>query len=205
MRLLCTLISAFLFSGCASSDSFVVSEVVGSTTAFDGFPAQSLEGIVYAQAAFDGDYDETFATDLIERGVVPVRVTMQLRGEGQESAQVLIKPGRMRARLYLLDGTALPHVPADRVAAALKEKPARRVRRHAFHGGLIGVMTAMWLYGRRVLGKGMWHVTDFVAPLAPIGLGTGRVGNFINGELWGKPTDLPWACSRRPGRRPVPA
>ena len=138
MRLLCTLINAFVFSGCASSDSFVVSEVVGSTTAFDGFPAQSLEGIVYAQAAFDGDYDETFGTDLIERGVVPVRVTMQLRGEGQASAQVLIKPGRMRARLYLLDGTALPHVPADRVAAALKEKPARRVRRHAFHGGLLG-------------------------------------------------------------------
>ncbi len=63
----------------------------------------------------------------------------------------------------------------------------------SFHGGLIGVMVAMWLYGRRVLGKGMWHVTDFVAPLAPIGLGTGRIGNFINGELWGKPTDLPWA------------
>jgi phosphatidylglycerol:prolipoprotein diacylglycerol transferase len=63
----------------------------------------------------------------------------------------------------------------------------------SFHGGLIGVMTAMWLYGRRALGKGMWQVTDFVAPLAPIGLGTGRIGNFINGELWGKPTDLPWA------------
>lgn len=63
----------------------------------------------------------------------------------------------------------------------------------SFHGGLIGVMTAMWLYGRRVLGKGMWEITDFVAPLVPIGLGTGRIGNFINGELWGKPSDLPWA------------
>jgi phosphatidylglycerol:prolipoprotein diacylglycerol transferase len=63
----------------------------------------------------------------------------------------------------------------------------------SFHGGLIGVMIAMWLYGRLALGKGMWQVTDFVAPLAPIGLGTGRIGNFINGELWGKPTDLPWA------------
>ena len=137
MRLLCALISAFVFSGCASS-SLVVSEVVGSTTAFDGFPAQSLEGILYAQAAFDGDYDETFGTDLIERGVVPVRVTMQLRGKGQESAQILIKPGLMGARLYLLDGTALPPVPADRVAAALKEKHARRVRKHAFQGGLLG-------------------------------------------------------------------
>ena len=63
----------------------------------------------------------------------------------------------------------------------------------SFHGGLLGVITAMWLYGRRVLGKDMLQVTDFAAPLVPIGLGTGRLGNFINGELWGKPTDLPWA------------
>jgi phosphatidylglycerol:prolipoprotein diacylglycerol transferase len=38
----------------------------------------------------------------------------------------------------------------------------------------------------------MWQVTDFVAPLVPVGLGTGRIGNFINGELWGKPTDVAW-------------
>lgn len=62
----------------------------------------------------------------------------------------------------------------------------------SFHGGLVGVMAAMWWYGRRI-GKGMWQVTDFVAPLVPIGLGTGRIGNFINGELWGKPTDVPWS------------
>lgn len=62
----------------------------------------------------------------------------------------------------------------------------------SFHGGLIGVMAAIWLYGRKI-GKGMWQITDFVAPLGPIGLGTGRIGNFINGELWGKPTDVPWS------------
>ena len=62
----------------------------------------------------------------------------------------------------------------------------------SFHGGLVGVMIAMWLFGRR-LGLGMLQVTDFVAPLVPIGLGTGRIGNFINGELWGKPTDVPWS------------
>jgi phosphatidylglycerol:prolipoprotein diacylglycerol transferase len=61
----------------------------------------------------------------------------------------------------------------------------------SFHGGLVGVMVAMWLYGRSI-GKGMWQVTDFVAPLVPVGLGTGRIGNFINGELWGKPTDVAW-------------
>ena len=61
----------------------------------------------------------------------------------------------------------------------------------SFHGGLVGVLTAMWLYGRS-LGKTMWHITDFVVPLCPLGLGLGRVGNFINNELWGKPTDVPW-------------
>ncbi len=61
----------------------------------------------------------------------------------------------------------------------------------SFHGGLAGVMIAMWLYGRS-LGKTMWHITDFVAPLVPLGLGFGRIGNFINGELWGKETDVPW-------------
>lgn len=61
----------------------------------------------------------------------------------------------------------------------------------SFHGGLAGVMIAMWLYGRK-LGLTMWRMTDFVAPIVPLGLGFGRIGNFINGELWGKPTDVPW-------------
>lgn len=63
----------------------------------------------------------------------------------------------------------------------------------SFHGGLIGVVMAMWLYARRVLGKRLIQVTDFIAPVVPVGLGAGRIGNFINGELWGKETDLPWA------------
>ena len=61
----------------------------------------------------------------------------------------------------------------------------------SFHGGFIGVAFALWLFARR--GKKSWlAVTDFIAPLVPLGLGAGRIGNFINGELWGRPTDLPW-------------
>ena len=61
----------------------------------------------------------------------------------------------------------------------------------SFHGGLAGVMIAMWLYARK-LGIRAWAVLDFVAPITPLGLFIGRIGNFINGELWGKPTDMPW-------------
>lgn len=62
----------------------------------------------------------------------------------------------------------------------------------SFHGGLLGVIVAMWWFGRRT-GRTFWGVADFVAPLVPIGLGLGRIGNFIGGELWGRISDAPWA------------
>ena len=62
----------------------------------------------------------------------------------------------------------------------------------AFHGGFLGVLAAIWLFARKH-GKPWLSLTDFIAPLVPLGLATGRLGNFINGELWGRPTDLPWA------------
>jgi phosphatidylglycerol:prolipoprotein diacylglycerol transferase len=62
----------------------------------------------------------------------------------------------------------------------------------SFHGGFVGVMIAIALYARAR--KLSWlPLMDFIAPLVPLGLGTGRIGNFINGELWGRPTDVPWA------------
>lgn len=62
----------------------------------------------------------------------------------------------------------------------------------SFHGGLLGALVAMWWFGRRT-GRSFWKVSDFVAPLVPVGLGLGRVGNFIGGELWGRSSDAPWA------------
>ncbi|MGB0723382.1 MAG: prolipoprotein diacylglyceryl transferase [Gammaproteobacteria bacterium] len=62
----------------------------------------------------------------------------------------------------------------------------------AFHGGVLGVVTALLLFARRY-GKSLLELGDFTVPLIPIGLGAGRLGNFINGELWGRPTDVPWA------------
>jgi phosphatidylglycerol:prolipoprotein diacylglycerol transferase len=62
----------------------------------------------------------------------------------------------------------------------------------SFHGGLIGVLLAMAWFSRRYH-KSYLVLGDFVAPLIPLGLAAGRMGNFINGELWGRATNVPWA------------
>ncbi|WP_374603696.1 prolipoprotein diacylglyceryl transferase [Niveibacterium sp.] len=64
----------------------------------------------------------------------------------------------------------------------------------SFHGGFLGVLVALWFFGRKT-GRSFLQVGDFVAPLVPLGLAAGRMGNFINGELWGRITspDAWWA------------
>jgi phosphatidylglycerol:prolipoprotein diacylglycerol transferase len=61
----------------------------------------------------------------------------------------------------------------------------------SFHGGFLGVIVAMLLFCKRYQ-KSFFETADFIAPFVPLGLGAGRIGNFINGELWGRTTTMPW-------------
>jgi len=74
----------------------------------------------------------------------------------------------------------------------------------SFHGGLLGVIFAMAWFARKTH-RTFWQVADFVAPLVPLGLAIGRMGNFIGGELWGRLTDVPWAMifAKSTGFRPT--
>jgi phosphatidylglycerol:prolipoprotein diacylglycerol transferase len=101
-------------------------------------------------------------------------------------------------------GYVLFYKPAHYLAHPL-EIPAVWQGGMSFHGGLLGVITALglfaWLRGRRFL-----DVTDLVAPCVPLGLASGRIGNFINGELWGRFADpsLPWGMVFPQSGSPLP-
>ncbi len=74
----------------------------------------------------------------------------------------------------------------------------------SFHGGFLGVCAALWYVARKHRLRWL-ELTDFFAPLAPLALGAGRLGNFINGELYGRVTDVPWGMLfQSPGAGPLP-
>jgi phosphatidylglycerol:prolipoprotein diacylglycerol transferase len=74
----------------------------------------------------------------------------------------------------------------------------------AFHGGFLGVLVAVWWVARKHELRWL-EVTDFLAPLVPLALAAGRLGNFINGELWGRVTDVAWAMVfQNPAAGPLP-
>jgi len=73
----------------------------------------------------------------------------------------------------------------------------------SFHGGLIGAFLSAWFFSRRYRVK-LWTLGDLIIVTAPIGLGLGRLGNFINGELYGRITTLPWGMGLSPGWAAAP-
>ncbi len=93
-------------------------------------------------------------------------------------------------------GSGMCHVDGGQLPGAFLSEPWRLLTvwegGMSFHGGLAGVAVAVWLYCRRNKLQ-LLPVADMIAVVAPIGLFFGRIANFINGELWGKVTDVPWA------------
>jgi phosphatidylglycerol:prolipoprotein diacylglycerol transferase len=74
----------------------------------------------------------------------------------------------------------------------------------SFHGGMLGVLFALWYVAHRH-GLRLVEMTDFFVPLGPLALAAGRIGNFINGELYGRVTDVPWGMVfQSPGAGAVP-
>lgn len=61
----------------------------------------------------------------------------------------------------------------------------------SFHGGLVGVIIGVWIFSQRTK-RSFWSITDYIAPAVPLGILMGRLGNFMNGELWGRITQKPW-------------
>jgi phosphatidylglycerol---prolipoprotein diacylglyceryl transferase len=98
-------------------------------------------------------------------------------------------------------GYVLFYDPAYFIAHPLRI-PATWYGGMSFHGGLVGILIAGWILSRR-LGVSFLTLTDIGAIGAPVGIFLGRIANFVNGELWGRPTDVPWAMVF-PGAGPAP-
>ena len=104
---------------------------------FEGFPSSGAEGIVFATASLDPSSQSELRADLLEQGVVPVKLSIQLKGVGAAERIIQLEADRWDARLYLLDGTVLPLVAVETVVKELDDVAAQRVRAHAFRPKLI--------------------------------------------------------------------
>jgi phosphatidylglycerol:prolipoprotein diacylglycerol transferase len=121
------------------------------------------------------------ATRRIQAGLAPI-TREQLEDMMFTGVLGVILGGRLGYVLFYKPGYYLAHP---------LEIPAVWTGGMSFHGGFLGVLLAMaWVAHRQRIG--WWRLMDFVAPLVPLGLAFGRLGNFINGELWGRVTDGPW-------------
>lgn len=127
-----------LLAACSSSgpkgDAIAV-----NPSGFEGFPAQTLESIVYAQARFYPDHERKLGVDLIdEEDIIPVALTVRLRGEDQDKAQIFLSAEQMGLALYLPDGTVLSPVDVEKVVDPLRDRDADRIRERSFQPGLLG-------------------------------------------------------------------
>lgn len=134
-----------------------------------GFPAQKLDGLVFASARFDPRYDEVFGLDLVRvADVLPIAVSVKLRGPGQDEARAWLNPERWSPELVLADGTALAALPPRVVAERVAARHAARIEEHALATGLLSSRGVTgWLYfdlaareGLEVAGARIEHSVD---------------------------------------------
>lgn len=173
-RVLCLLA---LSAGCASITKAQVYTPMPEAAV--RFPADSWQNIVYTVAGFNHDHRREFGLDLIKkRNVVPIHLSIELRGANMESARVQLNGDRMNLRLFLPDGTALLPVSGDEVAATLHAGDSARVRSKRFRGDE-GLLTSEPTRG---------YVFFELAPEEEYVVKEGRIFHVVHGVA--KPLDL---------------
>lgn len=130
-------LAAAALSACGCSSSPKSEGLYCDPPRFEGFPSSGSEDIVYVEARLDPEHENELGLDLLERRIVPVKLSIRLRGAGATERLVRVEPDRWDARLYLLDGTVLPLVEGEKLARDLEEDQARKVRRGSFRPTLI--------------------------------------------------------------------
>lgn len=129
------LLGANLLGACSSGPE--VKNVYCDPPRFEGFPSSGSEGIVFMEARLDPNHSSELGLDLLEEGVVPVKLSLQLKGASADERIVQVEPDRWDARLYLLDGTVLPWVEVEDVVERLDDDEAKQLRRLAFRPKLV--------------------------------------------------------------------